>query len=372
MNKENVLCPLPWHHVAIRPDGRLYPCCYFRHEETPEEFNLDHTDVMNHPFLKQIRNQITDGQPVSGCQQCYLDEKNSGKSMRIDSLENFERLAGSPFIIPENPQLGYIDLALSNVCNNKCRMCGPELSTNWYPDAKILGIPINKGIVKNLDPLKNIDVSKLTFIKLIGGEPLLEQEKFIQILNRCNLSNLSIFLATNVTVKPSAELMKLFRRCKHVKIACSIDAYGKLNDFLRKGSVWEEVDKNLRWYSNNFEMVMVHSVVSIYNINQIEYLLEHVKDKYPNTHFQFVMVDGPDWMRPCNLPVEIKDKFMKRINESSHQEIIEFRGIVYDHLVRPGNFAKFKVMDDKLNDIRNEHWKDANPELYDMLKEFYE
>lgn len=372
MNKEDIICPLPWHHFAIRPDGRLYPCCYFRHEDTPEEFNLSHKDVFNHPFLLSLREQIKNGHPVEGCKQCYQNEKTSGRSMRLESLENSKEITGKPFTIPDQPNLVYIDLALSNVCNNRCRMCGPELSTNWYPDAKALGIPINKGIIENVDPLKNIDVTQLKYLKLIGGEPMLEQEKFIKILERCTLPELSIFLATNVTTRPNAELMKLFRRCKQVKIACSIDAFGQLNNFLRKGSVWEEVDKNLRWYSNNFEIVMIHSVVSIYNINQIEKLLEHVKDKYPNVHFQYVMVDGPDWMRPSNLPVEVKDTIMKKINLLDYDEIIEFRGLVYDHMSRRGSFSKFKEMDDKLNQLRNEHWKDANPELYEMLKEYYE
>ncbi len=372
MNKEDVVCPLPWHHIAIRPNGRVYPCCYFRHESTPEEFNLSHNDVFNHPFLLNIRDKMSEGETVQGCKQCYQNEKNSGKSMRLEVLENAEKNLGRPFTIPEEPSLVYIDLALSNVCNNKCRMCGPDLSTNWYPDAKALGIPINKGIIENVDPLSKIDISKLTNLKLIGGEPMLEQEKFIKILERCYLLGLSIFLTTNVTTKPEMELMKLFRRCKQVKVSCSIDAYGKLNDFLRKGSHWEEVDKNLRWYANNFEIVMVHSVISIYNINQIEKLFEHVKDQYPNVHFQFVMVDGPDWIRPCNLPVDVKDKIMKKINTLEHEEIINFRGIVYEHLSRPGSFSKFKEMDDKLNDLRNEHWKDVNPELYEMLKEYYE
>ena len=372
MNKQDVLCPLPWHHIAIRPDGRVYPCCYFRHDDTPEEFNLKHKDIFNHPFLQIVRKKISSGIPVDGCKQCYQNEKTSGKSMRLEYIENVSSLLGKDFEIPNEPSLIYIDLALSNTCNNRCRMCGPELSTNWYPDAKALGIPINKGIIENKDPLANIDVSKLTNIKLIGGEPMLEQDKFINILKRCNLPELTIFLATNVTTKPTAELMKLFRACKKVKIACSIDAYGKLNDFLRKGSSWDEIDKNLRWYANNFETVLVHSVISIYNINQIEKLLEHVNREYPNVHFQYVMVDGPDWIRPCNLPVNVKDLIIKRINKLKFNEIKAFRSIIYDHISRPGNFAKFKEMDDKLNNLRNEHWKEANPELYEMLKEFYE
>ena len=108
------------------------------------------------------------------------------------------------------------------------------------------------------------------------------------------------------------------------------------------------------------------------NKNQIEKLLAHVKDKYPNVHFQYVMVDGPDWMRPSNLPVEVKDLVMKKINLLDYEEIVEFRGLVYDHISKKGSFSKFKEMDDKLNQLRNEHWKDANPELYEMLKEYYE
>lgn len=372
MNKEDVLCPLPWYHIAIRPNGRVYPCCYFRHESTPEEFNLKTDDVLNHPFLQGIRSDIAEGKPVDGCVQCYQNEKNSGKSMRLDMLQGMYNKLGKSFEIPEKSELVHIDLALSNVCNNRCRMCGPDLSTNWYPDAKELGIPINRGIIENVDPLSKIDVTKLEFLKLIGGEPMLEQEKFISILNRCHLPQLSIFVATNVTTRPNVELMKLFRRCKQVKISCSIDAYGNLNNFLRKGSNWTEVDKNLRWYSNNFEVVMVHSVISIYNINHIEKLLEHVKEEYPNVHFQYVMVDGPNWIRPCNLPVDVKDKIMQRINKLEHQEIKDFRGVVYEHITMPGNFAKFNEMDSRLNAVRNEHWKDYNPELYEMLKEYYE
>ena len=372
MNKEDILCPLPWHHIAIRPNGRVYPCCYFRHESTPQEFNLSDKDVFNHEFLVNVRHKIKEGYPVDGCKECYQNEKTSRRSMRIDMLETASENLGKPFEIPDTPELVYIDLALSNVCNNKCRMCGPDLSTNWYPDAKALGIPINKGIIENINPLANIDVTKLRFLKLIGGEPMLEQDKFVNILERCYLPELSIFLTTNVTTLPKMELMKLFVLCKQVKVACSIDAFGELNDFLRKGSKWQEVDKNLRWYSSNFETVIVHSVVSIYNINQIEKLLEYVQIEYPNVLFQFVMVDGPDWILPCNLPVRIKDKILKRIDILPHKEIVEFRDIIYNHISKKGSFDKFRNMDDKLNQIRGEHWKDSNPELYDLLKEYYE
>lgn len=371
-NIDDVICPLPFHHIAIRPNGRVYPCCYFRHEDTPEEFNLSYKNVFYHPFLVSVRDKIKKGEQVSGCKQCYQNEKLTGKSMRKQFLEGYEKNVGVPFTIPETPEIRYIDLAFSNVCNNKCRMCGPDLSTNWYSDSKELGFPIPKGIISNEDPTKNIDLSKLDYLKLIGGEPMLEQDKFMAVLEKCNLPELRLFVATNVTVKPKLELMKLLRKCKEVKIACSIDAYGNLNDFLRKGSKWEEVEKNLRWYSNNFGNVLVHSIVSIYNINKFHELYEYVKEEYHNVTIQYMTVDGPNWIRPCNLPVDVKDRIMKDINRIDHDEIVEIVPMIYEALSRPGNFGLFKEYDDKLNYLRDEHWKNLNPELYEMIKEFYE
>jgi MoaA/NifB/PqqE/SkfB family radical SAM enzyme len=374
MNEENknVICPLPWHHIAIRPNGRVYPCCYFRHVDTPAEFNLSQYNVFNHPFLISIRGQMKKGVEVKGCKQCYHNEKFSGKSMRLDMLRAIEDKNGKPFEIPSTPDLKYLDLALSNVCNNRCRMCGPDLSTNWYADAKALGIPIKKGVIENEDPLRNIDVSNLTYLKLIGGEPMLEQDKFVKVLEKCNLPQLNVFIATNVTTRPNSKLMELLEKCNHVKVACSIDAYGKLNNFLRKGSEWEEVDKNLNWYSQNFKTVIVHSVISIYNINKISELNDYIENTYPNIKVEFVMIDGSDWMQPFNLPVDVKDKIMKQLNVIENENIVNFRSIIYDSISKTGNFNKFVEIDSKLNNLRNEHWKDANPELYEMLKEYYE
>ena len=35
-------CPLPFSHIAIRPNGRVFPCCNFRWDGVPEDLHLDH------------------------------------------------------------------------------------------------------------------------------------------------------------------------------------------------------------------------------------------------------------------------------------------------------------------------------------------
>ena len=50
----------------------------------------------------------------------------------------------------------------------------------------------------------------------------------------------------------------------------------------------------------------------------------------------------------------------------------EYLDMIFEQLDLPGNFQEFKEMDNKLNDLREEHWKYSNQELYEWLKEFYE
>ena len=363
----NHFCPIPFHHIAIRPSGEVFPCCFFKHEEVPKDFNLSHPDVFHHPFMRQIRTDLRNDEYVEGCSRCYKNEELTGKSMRTEYLE--ADYLGFTLTPPEKPKLTYVDLALSNVCNNRCRMCGPELSTSWYSDAKKLGIPIQSGVLEHEYNLDNFDLSELTYIKLIGGEPLMEQKRFINILNKCRLENLTLLITTNATVRPNEELLAIFKKCKKVKWLLSIDAYGSLNDLLRKGSHWDEVKDNLRWYVNTFPYnVNIHSVVSIYNINCLDQLHTHIHRTHPTVNQKHVMIDGPDWMHPGNLPGDVKAYIKNKLQSLKIDNI----AVILNALDQDGNTMLFTTEDQKLNNLRNEHWRDSNPELYDWIKTYYE
>jgi hypothetical protein len=84
------------------------------------------------------------------------------------------------------------------------------------------------------------------------------------------------------------------------------------------------------------------------------------------------MIDGPDWMQISNLPDKVKEKVKDKIELSKNKEVQDIKNLIFDQLAINGSFDLFKEMDQKLNDIRFEHWKDCNQELYDWLKEFYE
>ena len=369
----NSFCPLPFSHLAVRPNGKVYPCCIFDWAHVPNDLDLNHPDVFNHPFMQDIRKKMKNNESVPGCNRCYSNEEVTGTSTRMFFYNNAKE-----FDLPTEPtdthELKYVDLALSNTCNNKCRMCNAELSTSWYADAKSLGLPIPKGILRQEQILKQYDLSKLRFIKMIGGEPLMEQDKFIDILKRCDRKNLKILLTTNATLIPNDELYALLKECKDVTINLSIDAYGKLNDFLRKGSKWEKTEEVLFWFYNNFnpKNITIHSVVNIYNVNKIDQLYAYIKEQFSNAGLSIVMIDGPDWMHPKHLPEQVKREIVSTVRMWYEVTKKEFCNLLIKELEQSGDFRLFMKNDEKLNNLRKEHWKEVNPELFKMVSNFYE
>lgn len=363
---------MPFHHMAMRPDGQIFPCCVFRQEEVPEDLNVAHPDPFNHEYMNWLRQKMLNDEYVHGCRKCYEDEKHSARSMRTDLIAPW----GGDFGLPSEEEglgrvkkLTNIDLALSNVCNNKCRMCMPQLSTHWYSDAKKLGMEIPKGVITDNTIVDSYDLSDLRFIKVLGGEPMMEQAKLKKVLKKCTLENITILLVTNVSILPDDELLSLLKQCKNVNIDLSIDSYGTLNEFLRKDSNWENVSNNVQWYKQHFDNINVHSAISAYNVNKLHEIINFCKEN--ELYHECVVVDGPQWMQPRNLPLEVKPWIKQYLNDLQSKVPVTYKKIINllnNEMNIDGDFGLFVRNDAQFNKIRNEHWMDKNLELWNKIE----
>ena len=191
----------------------------------------------------------------------------------------------------------------------------------------------------------------------------MEQKTIKKILNQCDLSNLHIQLITNATVLPDDELKKMLEQVKCLEVKLSIDAYGKLNDFLRSGSKWEKVEENIEWFRSfvNKKFLSIHSVASIYNINKIDELVDYAKQK--EIYQEYVPLDDVDWMQPKHLPLEAKKVLAERIQKQNYKFGISLIYALEQH----GNKNKFLEQDTIMNKLRNENWTALNPELLELL-----
>ena len=379
-------CLLPMHHMAIRPDGQVLPCCYFRHEYVPKDLNLSLQNPFDHPFMKQNRQSVLLDEMIPGCSKCYEDEKTSGQSMRTEIFNSPYNFLNLPTDDSRGkiPKLTNIDITFSNVCNNKCRMCGPGLSTQWYSDAKKMGYPFEKrGIIAENKWIEDADVSDLTFIKFLGGEPFMEQDKMITLLKKCNREKLVVHITTNGTLLPNETLHQLLQECEIVYMTLSIDQFGEFNDLLRKGSHWETTMKNMFAMKEHYgkDKTTVHSVTSIYNVNLCDQLIDFCfTEKFNQNN---CIVDGPNWMMPRNLPravkqkcIDILSKHLSKINKTKlrlHYSDAKFHyELLIKELEQEGDFGMFLRNDTRMNIIRNEHWKKYNPWLFNEIQPYFE
>lgn len=364
----NVNCVLPFHHLFIGPGNEIKPCCMFNLDSKDQIKYPGNEDMFQSDAFENIRSNIRAGIPVAGCSRCYHQDTMSGDSYRTTFLKKYKDTAGIDFTPPSKGELVFLEISFSNVCNNRCRMCNPNYSTNWYSDAKKIGLHIPvKGVIETDTTLKNLDLKKLKFIKISGGEPLMEQQKIIDLLTSCSLENVSLFLNTNATMRPTDELMELFKKCHSVEVNLSIDAYGDLNDFLRTGSKWDEVEKNLKWFYDNFEKIRIHSTITIYNVNCYDKLIDYIKINFPRINHDFMMVFELEWMKVSNLPDHAKIKVKEKNLEFKEKYNLPITEFILKDLNSKGDLNLFLTMDKKLNDIRNENWLSCNKELYDWV-----
>lgn len=368
-------CAFPFKHIAIRPSGKVVPCCNYDWAYL-KDMSIDSYNESS--LIKEMRYQAESNIPHEGCSACYNREKVNGSSMR--TMWNQE--LGTDTEV----KLEYLELALSNSCNNKCIMCNSDLSTSWYQDniklnsyfkennispvagelsGQVSSTTMPRGIMSKIP---DINYRNLKFLKIIGGEPLMEEEKFIDILSRCNLSELTVMLVTNCTKIPSNKLYNLLKQCKTVECSLSIDSTGRLNEFLRKGSKWEQVIETSDWFIKNIPRTDIMSVVSIYNVNNFFDLPLYMRNRHNRVINQvWLMVSGKPWMRPRNLPEQSKNKLIQLITTRNELANPIIMSKVIAELNCQGDFDLFLRNDQALREVRHDDWREINTELWNIV-----
>ena len=212
-------CPLPWIHLATRPNGDVRVCCTANASGAGAEdnkevglltkdgvnMNLQHhtlAEVWNSDYMKTVRLQMLNNEIPASCTKCFEEESKGIVSKRqwetnvwkeridVNSIIDRTKSDGSlPVDIP------YFDLRLGNLCQLKCIMCSPHDSSSWIKEWKAQ-YPKYKTIELKQDQHWNIDFDytwykKGSFLEemrqqahnirelyFAGGEPLLIPEHY--------------------------------------------------------------------------------------------------------------------------------------------------------------------------------------------------
>lgn len=441
------ICVIPWTHVAIQQNGDARVCCQMVQEpfgrlQLPGNANsclnvtrnpLDQT--RNHIVIKEIRASMIKGEEHPACDLCWKEEANGltskrlfineapvhGKKMDLEDI--VQNTAEDGTIDPEKFPLSYYDLRFGNLCNLRCRYCGPADSSLWYEDWHKLnpGTPHmkngpgqktmwfygnvkykvekkdNKYGVFNSDdfewyeqPLfwegfeKNID--KLDRLYFTGGEPTINKAHFRMlelVISHGIADRVTLEYNSNMFATPP-KLYELWKHFKHVDIGCSIDGIGDMAAYLRPPSKWETLEKNLDQLGFNGSPNIVGSLsttISLFNVRQFPEICEWLRTKhYDNIRHvpAFHMLHYPAEFSVQVLPAHVKeqitfeyDKFVENEKDPNWQRTYQERlsGIINfmnaedkSHLLPQ---LKQQVM--QLDELRDMNLRAVIPWLADIL-----
>ena len=392
----DVMCILPWIHMHPWPNGKTMLCCdspWEDHIGDLRENSLE--EVWNSEKMKQVRLNMLNGKKCSQCVRCYEKEEKGHDSLRVRSNKDWlqphwNKVANTnPDGSLDDLHIVYLDFRFSNVCNLRCRYCGPELSSNWYADAKASTFNISPTerviqIRKDVDNFMEEFDPMLEHIEQIywaGGEPIMMDEHW-GIMNRLvemGKTDIRIFYNTNFTTLTYKKhnVLDLWKNFDNISVGASLDAEGVRGEYQRKGTVWADVENNIKQLKETSPEVdfYISATVSAYNAWHITDFHRSWVDKgyiKPADWYMNVLLNNERFrmsVLPQHLKAEIKAKWEKHLKwlepqdnigraTDGYKSSIQFLDDDHTHLLE--EFKAFNVEFDKL---RDENFDDVYPEL---------
>lgn len=391
MNK--TFCMFPWIHLSIQPDGEVLPCC----TSSPIGLSLKDKslfEIWNSKQIKDLRLNMLNNIESQTCQYCYNTEKVGQESPRqvINKKYNHHlNIVESTKSDGEVEKLNlvYWDFRFSNVCNFKCRMCGPVSSTSWYKDYEsLVGVDHNQGKPENINILKQLDslFDTVEEIYFAGGEPLIMDEHYyiLDKLIHLNKTDIPILYSTNLsTLKyKDKDVLDIWKNFKDISLGISLDGSGSRGELIRKGMNWNIFLKNLDIVKKTiprvkYSICFTTQVLNCFDMMTTQKILFNLGLLNTVDDFIFQFLEYPEL-----LSIQILDKETKKILCSSIENHIQDFLIPYGSVKSLNDYRsmiKHLNCDDKsnlipefinycssLDVIRGENTKETFPELENL------
>jgi sulfatase maturation enzyme AslB (radical SAM superfamily) len=357
VSENKSLCSYPWRGACIYPTGLVKPCCYWL--SANGNINEANSNIKNDPRnsaeWNKIREDMLAGNPVKGCEKCQEMESVGNHSGRLSSLY---------YLVPTENKLAPLEdleVSFSNLCNLACVGCGDFNSTKWSTENIKAGRPGMK-LIDNKFDWAQWDLSNLKTLKILGGEPFMEPDRFCELLESVNLSQIELVVNTNGTILPNQRLKALIEKCKQVKFLVSIDGIGLVNDWNRWPGKFQNIVEAMNVYETWWKYfdnitLKTHSVVNIFNIFTMEDFINFMKKDFPSWTASFMWVNNPGWQSIQALPQEVKTRL---INEFSSKDVGDLQTSRED-------FFKLSIGYLKINSTVE--WKDVKRRVASLASE---
>ena len=398
--RSKVFCTAPWVSINVHPEGFVSPCSFFE-QHSPLGTLKSHSlqEIRRCASMQELQSNMLKEKESAGCRQCYAQEKAGSDSLRLhmnriysdsipeiaacSSLEKTEALI----------DVRYLELQFSNLCNFRCRMCGPAFSSSWIQDHKKMfpgeDVKVHRLTDVNINAEKEIHqlLKGVHEIYMWGGEPLISEEHYrlLQALIDLKRTDVRIRYSTNFSNLEfkGHDVIEYWKKFPNLSIGASLDAVGSRGELIRKGMDWQEIVANRERLKREIPRIdfFVSCTVSVMNVWHItDFHREWVeKDYIKMNQFNPNILLGPEYYRIQILSPEMKLKVKEKIQNhltSFIGDAEEFRGLrerfqavinFMESENRETLVPEFKLRTSQLDEIRGENFKNTFPELASLF-----
>lgn len=403
-------CVLPWVHFHAWPDSRVMPCCVADSNMPVSQIKPEESiiDMMNSDGYKEVRQKMLNDEPVEACKRCYDLEQVGTWTMRqshnkrkgleyVDYITDVTNDDGSL----KDFEMKYMDIRFSNLCNMKCRSCGPSCSSLWaqefqdkhgeelfkkyFPNQKIV---VNNNEDQTLMVKLKPYLKDVTEVYFAGGEIIITPEHY-ECLDYWIENNLTDQIELNYTTnfstlkyKKNIDLIEYWKKFPNLQVWASLDAHGDLAECIRKGTDWKKIEQNMREIKEKVPHVkfQITPTISIWNIFHFPKFFDYmIENGFIDTMTspRFNLLTNPWYANIMILPNHVRHKLVNlyRVYQEKYKNNIDihngFKMIMYSLKVgeeNKGGILEFKKVNDELDVFRNEKFEDIVPEIKEVYK----
>jgi radical SAM protein with 4Fe4S-binding SPASM domain len=407
MDKKDTICAIPWMHLNFEPNGKVVPCCLTSHHNyfAGDLKTQSIEEIWNSKNMKSLRKQMINGERPKICDTCWKKEDVTGVSGRHYHNRDF------PGVIKKIPDitledgtctemdLKYWDFRFSNLCNYKCRSCGPRYSSAWVPDAKKLGYTDQEKVwnIETIEDKTNIDflenqIDNVKRIYFAGGEPLLMPEHW-QILDKLvEKKRFDVKLSYNTNcstlVYGKKNIIDYWSQWQLGKLEVwpSLDEIGERAELIRSGTVWSKLEENLKELAKHENIILRPGMtIGAWNVRRLPQIITYLTElgvirRHPVIHdyinynnFFINLLDHPKHYHVSILPDHYRNDTVRELkafitdhNKKYNTDISSIFTQIFHELDQPFNLEaarKFIQVSGQVDRLRNEDIFKTIPEM---------
>jgi MoaA/NifB/PqqE/SkfB family radical SAM enzyme len=380
---KNTFCMAPFTSIFLDSDNKLYPCCVYYGKSN---YSFDKiNDYVGSTELNSLKKDLINGIQHKGCRTCWNDESIGNDSLRLimnrtltpEYKGKIEQLLSTNKV----SNIKKFHLNLGNLCNLKCLMCGPNLSSQLLAEVNTnqqLKNVYKKGDYKQETynwPKQNNFVEwcekhlpNAININFTGGEPFINPwiSKVLKEIPDEQKSKCILHFTSNLTIFDEDLFKNIFPKFKEVWLSVSVEGTDKTFEYIRYGHSWEKLLKNVNLIKdmkiNNLKLninyvlqsISYHSIINLVNV------FDDLK-----IEIRPIFLITPNYLHISSLTKVTKEKFIKETSEYkglNSKFINVVRNITKQNIEQDHTLAtKCKEHLQKFDNVRKNSYKNIIP-----------